>query len=87
MTSTASCYGLSSKLHGLGAVSLLSLIPPSSSQSPWLDMKSVQDSAQLLGKTLYHSGDLSYFEAVNKEALRNALYSLPRGGHHHCWER
>lgn len=25
-----------------------------------------------LGKTLYHQGDLSYFEAVNKETLRNA---------------
>jgi hypothetical protein len=25
-----------------------------------------------LGKTLYHQGDLSYFEAVNKETLRNS---------------
>lgn len=25
-----------------------------------------------LGKTLYHQGDLSYFEAVNKETLKNA---------------
>lgn len=25
-----------------------------------------------MGKTLYHQGDLSYFEAVNKETLRNA---------------
>jgi len=49
----------------LGSVSLLSLVPSHSDQSPWLDMKSVQESAQLLGKTLYHSGDLSYYEAVN----------------------
>ncbi|ATY59285.1 Phospholipid glycerol acyltransferase, partial [Cordyceps militaris] len=25
-----------------------------------------------LGKTLYHQGDLSYFEAVNKETLKNS---------------
>lgn len=25
-----------------------------------------------MGKTLYHQGDLSYFEAVNKETLKNA---------------
>jgi len=39
----------------------------------WADYKTVQDRAQLLGKTLYHQGDLSYFEAVNKEALKNAF--------------
>jgi hypothetical protein len=27
----------------------------------------------VLGKTLYHQGDLSYYEAVNKEMLRNAF--------------
>lgn len=32
-----------------------------------------QDKAQVFGKTLYHQGDLSYFEAVNKEALKNAF--------------
>jgi 1-acyl-sn-glycerol-3-phosphate acyltransferase len=64
----------------LGSVSLLSLVPPRSDQSPWLDMKSVQDSAQLLGKTLYHSGDLSYYEAVNKEALKNAYTRFQEEG-------
>ena len=39
----------------------------------WLDVKRTQDAAQLLGKTLYHQGDLSYFEAVNKETLKNAF--------------
>ena len=39
----------------------------------WLDVKKTQDAAQLLGKTLYHQGDLSYFEAVNKETLKNAF--------------
>lgn len=69
----------------LGAVSLMMLTPPpspsssssnpsstDSTDSPWLDIKKVQDRAQLLGKTLYHQGDLSYFEAVNKETLKNA---------------
>lgn len=64
----------------LGSVSLLSLVPPHTDRSPWLDMKSVQDSAQLLGKTLYHSGDLSYFEAVNKEALKNAYTRFQEEG-------
>lgn len=71
----------------LGAISLFMLSPPrASSSSPasttspttagdvvWIDMKSFADKAQLLGKTLYHRGDLSYYEAVNKEALKNAL--------------
>ena len=71
----------------LGAISLMMLTPPPLSQptsttetpietpaSPpaWLDLKKVQDRAQVLGKTLYHQGDLSYFEAVNKETLKNA---------------
>ena len=54
----------------------------------WIDLSKVQNNAQLvrpakhlrpassnviqLGKTLYHQGDLSYFEAVNKEALKNS---------------
>ncbi|KAI9852738.1 MAG: hypothetical protein M1824_001814 [Vezdaea acicularis] len=48
--------------------------PPSSSSSssPWLSATHVQTLAQLLGKTLYHQGDLSYYEAVNKEVLKNA---------------
>lgn len=60
----------------LGAISLFMLVPPRNYEGDheaWVDMKSVQDKAQLLGKTLYHQGDLSYFEAVNKEALKNAF--------------
>ena len=57
----------------LGAVSLMMLTPPAGYDGEgWLEMKKVQDQAQLLGKTLYHQGDLSYFEAVNKETLKNA---------------
>lgn len=62
----------------LGSVSLFMLVPPSghiaaASPEPWLDLSATQNQAQLLGKTLYHQGDLSYFEAVNKEALKNAF--------------
>ena len=65
----------------LGAVSLICLTPPlNEPDNAWLDMKQVQDTAQLLGKTLYHQGDLSYFEAVNKEALRNAYARVEEEG-------
>lgn len=59
----------------LGAVSLFMLIPPSnhSDRDISFDFKAFQDKAQLLGKTLYHQGDLSYYEAVNRDALRNAF--------------
>ncbi|OQE32058.1 hypothetical protein PENSTE_c001G10099 [Penicillium steckii] len=65
----------------LGAVSLLGLTPPlDGGQDKWIDMKKSQDSAQLLGKTLYHQGDLSYFEAVNKETLRNSYQRFEEEG-------
>ncbi len=58
----------------LGAVSLMGLTPPPGQKNDvWLDTLKTQDAAQLLGKTLYHQGDLSYFEAVNKETLKNAF--------------
>ena len=59
----------------LGAVSLHMLTPPRSmpERESWVDFKKAQDLAQVLGKTLYHQGDLSYYEAVNKEMLRNAF--------------
>ena len=63
----------------LGAVSLMGLTPPLSDppdmpkRDVWLDVTATQNTAPLLGKTLYHQGDLSYFEAVNKETLKNAF--------------
>jgi 1-acyl-sn-glycerol-3-phosphate acyltransferase len=59
----------------LGAISLHMLTPPLSTleSDSWVDFKKSQDLAQVLGKTLYHQGDLSYYEAVNKEMLRNAF--------------
>lgn len=72
----------------LGSVSLMMLTPPidhTTAGSPganerWLDMKRVQDRAQLLGKTLYHQGDLSYYEAVNKETLKNSYTRFEEEG-------
>lgn len=56
----------------LGTMSLFMLTPPDSlTPLRWLSLKKVQDHAQLFGKTLYHQGDLSYYEAVNKETLKN----------------
>lgn len=65
----------------LSAVSIMGLTPPSDYQGDgWLSTKKCQDSAQLLGKTLYHQGDLSYFEAVNRETLNNAWLRLEGEG-------
>jgi hypothetical protein len=65
----------------LGAVSLMMLTPPKHHKGDlWLDMKKVQDQAQIMGKTLYHQGDLSYFEAVNKETLKNAYQRCEEEG-------
>ncbi|KAI5457119.1 acyltransferase-domain-containing protein [Mariannaea sp. PMI_226] len=57
----------------LAAVSLMGLTPPLGQNGEvWIEQNKVHNSAQLLGKTLYHQGDLSYFEAVNKETLKNS---------------
>ncbi|KAF2129366.1 glycerol-3-phosphate acyltransferase [Dothidotthia symphoricarpi CBS 119687] len=78
----------------LGALSLMMLTPPSQLNThastdgdadahvpaAALDLKKVQDRAQLFGKTLYHQGDLSYFEAVNKETLKNAYTRFEEEG-------
>ncbi|CEJ58452.1 Putative Acyltransferase [Penicillium brasilianum] len=65
----------------LGAVSLVGLTPPLDGlRDIWIDNKKAQDSAQLLGKTLYHQGDLSYFEAVNKETLKNSYQRFEEEG-------
>lgn len=33
-----------------------------------------------MGKTLYHQGDISYFEAVNKETLKNSFQRFQEEG-------
>jgi hypothetical protein len=65
----------------LAAVSLLGLTPPPGSKEDiWIPVSKAQNSAQLLGKTLYHQGDLSYFEAVNKETLKNSYQRFEEEG-------
>lgn len=64
----------------LGAVSLHCIVPPLGSNIEWIDMKKAQDGAQLFGRTLYHQGDLSYFESINKEALKNAFARFQEEG-------
>lgn len=50
------------------------------SSTLWVPAKATQDMAQLLGKTLYHQGDLSYFEAVNKQTIANAFLKFEQEG-------
>ncbi|KKK13032.1 hypothetical protein P175DRAFT_0498482 [Aspergillus ochraceoroseus IBT 24754] len=65
----------------LGTVSLLGLTPPlNGPKDVWIDLSKAQNNAQLLGKTLYHQGDLSYFEAVNKETLKNSYERFAEEG-------
>ncbi|KAK1984753.1 acyltransferase [Colletotrichum cereale] len=65
----------------LAAVSLMGLTPPLGQKDDiWIEAAKAQGSAQLLGKTLYHQGDLSYFEAVNKETLKNAYQRFEEEG-------
>ncbi|KAL9080757.1 MAG: hypothetical protein Q9157_000544 [Trypethelium eluteriae] len=65
----------------LGAVSLMMLTPPTEAEKGiWLNVKRVQDQAQILGKTLYHQGDLEYFESVNKETLKNGFEQFQEEG-------
>ncbi|CAG8484079.1 7131_t:CDS:10 [Paraglomus brasilianum] len=76
--------------YWLAAVSLFSMAPPMSAslqqkttiskKNPapitWFDERDFHNKCQLFGKTLYYQGDLSYFEAVNKETLKNAFIRL-----------
>ncbi|ROV93153.1 hypothetical protein VMCG_08733 [Cytospora schulzeri] len=65
----------------LAAVSLMGLTPPPGTEGEvWIEVSKAQNSAQLLGKTLYHQGDLSYFEAVNKETLKNSFQRFEEEG-------
>ncbi|KAI1775761.1 acyltransferase-domain-containing protein [Hypoxylon cercidicola] len=65
----------------LAAVSLMGLTPPIDLKDDiWIEVAKAQNTAQLLGKTLYHQGDLSYFEAVNKETLKNSYQRFEEEG-------
>ncbi|KAI0022510.1 acyltransferase [Xylariomycetidae sp. FL0641] len=65
----------------LSAISLMGLTPPlDEKEETWIEFSKAQNTAQLLGKTLYHQGDLSYFEAVNKETLKNSYQRFQEEG-------
>lgn len=48
--------------------------------SPLFPALTNPDRRKQLGKTLYHQGELSYFEAVNKETLKNAYTRFEEEG-------
>ncbi|CDR42043.1 RHTO0S06e09098g1_1 [Rhodotorula toruloides] len=67
--------------YWLAAVSLFALAPtcpPPSADEPvaWYAEKAFQASAQLLAKTLFAQGDVSYLEAVNQATLFNAFQRM-----------
>ncbi|KAI0466015.1 acyltransferase-domain-containing protein [Xylaria cf. heliscus] len=65
----------------LAATSLMGLTPPiHQKEEIWIEAAQAQNTAQLLGKTLYHQGDLSYFEAVNRETLKNSYQRFEEEG-------
>ncbi|KAK9248381.1 hypothetical protein V1506DRAFT_452533 [Lipomyces tetrasporus] len=50
------------------------------SETLWVDVTEFLEVAQVLGKTVYAQGDLSYLEAVNKEVLRSAFSEFEAEG-------
>ncbi|GAA6059510.1 hypothetical protein JCM10212_002253 [Sporobolomyces blumeae] len=67
--------------YWLAAVSLFALTPTTPSptaEAPvaWFAEKAFQSSAQLLAKTLFAQGDVSYLEAVNQATLANAFQRM-----------
>ncbi|KAF2972778.1 hypothetical protein GQX73_g706 [Xylaria multiplex] len=65
----------------LAATSLMGLTPPMHQKEQiWIEAAKAQNTAQLLGKTLYHQGDLSYFESVNRETLKNSYQRFEEEG-------
>ncbi|KAI9105789.1 hypothetical protein DFS34DRAFT_28852 [Phlyctochytrium arcticum] len=68
--------------YWLAAVSLFSILPkvPIVPGKPptleWVDERVFMTRAQLFGRTLYYEGDLSYFESINKETIKNAILRL-----------
>ncbi|RWA05287.1 hypothetical protein EKO27_g9819 [Xylaria grammica] len=65
----------------LAATSLMGLTPPvHQKEEIWIEVAQAQNTAQLLGKTLYHQGDLSYFESVNRETLKNSYQRFEEEG-------
>ncbi|KAF8978632.1 hypothetical protein BGZ46_006253 [Entomortierella lignicola] len=73
--------------YWLAAVSLYTLIPTAKELIPpvdangepqphWVEERVYMEKTQMFGKTLYYQGDLSYFESVNMETLKNGFNRL-----------
>ncbi|KAF9925662.1 hypothetical protein FBU30_004613 [Linnemannia zychae] len=72
--------------YWLAAVSLYTLIPTTKEiteqtnaggdQLHWVEERVFVEKTQMFGKTLYYQGDLSYFESVNMETLKNGFNRL-----------
>ncbi|KAF9214025.1 hypothetical protein BGZ59_004443 [Podila verticillata] len=69
--------------YWLAAVSLYTLIPARQAtvdgtepQLHWIEERVFMEKTQMFGKTLYYQGDLSYFESVNMETLKNGFSRL-----------
>ncbi|CAJ0747851.1 21784_t:CDS:10 [Entrophospora sp. SA101] len=76
--------------YWLAAVSLFSMTPTSNPSQEtsittdtrttasitWFNESDFHNKCQIFGKTLYYQGDLSYFESINKETLKNAFIKL-----------
>ncbi|KAF9116743.1 hypothetical protein BGX27_011057 [Mortierella sp. AM989] len=73
--------------YWLAAVSLYTLIPTTKELIPpvdingepqlhWVEERVYMEKTQMFGKTLYYQGDLSYFESVNMETLKNGFNRL-----------
>lgn len=73
--------------YWLAAVSLLSLIPQGAEADgypteklPWFAAKDFEKHTQLLGKTLYAQGELSYLESINAATLSQAFTRMEEMG-------
>ncbi|KAJ3104187.1 hypothetical protein HDU97_009442 [Phlyctochytrium planicorne] len=67
--------------YWLAAIACFTLIPDKFTDDlAWIDDRVFTNRAQFFGKTLYYEGDLSYFEAVNKETMKNAFVRLKEMG-------
>ncbi|TPX34175.1 glycerol-3-phosphate 1-O-acyltransferase [Synchytrium microbalum] len=76
--------------YWLAAISLFSLMPESPVQpSPsgndlapdaWVPETVFMNRVMFFGRTIYYEGDMSYFESVNKETLKNAFTRLTQMG-------
>jgi hypothetical protein len=64
--------------YWLASVCLYTILPKAGKpEGPyWVEQRLFLTRCQIFGRTLYYEGDLSYFEAINKETLMNAFFRL-----------